>query len=106
MAQESTTINTQNSGGLFGGLFTGLGNLLKTAAPIAADVYTLKLQGDTLKTQYASDALAAQRLAADTAAKQAAAGSSMLPSWLKPWMIWTAAGVGAVAILVAVLRRR
>lgn len=99
MPQESTAINTQNSAGtsgFFGSLFGGISNLITSAAPVAANLYSLKMQGDTLKGQLASQ----QPAAVPATAKPSTAGGV---DAIKPWMIWT--GVGVVVLLVIVLLR-
>lgn len=103
MPQEITALDTNNAagvadgGGFFGSLFNGLSKLVTTAAPVAANYYSLKMQGDTLKQQLLSQQTSA-------AGKPAATTAAATSPTVKPWMIW--AGVGGVVLLVLVLMRR
>ncbi|MDD2764174.1 MAG: hypothetical protein PHE83_09405 [Opitutaceae bacterium] len=107
MGQETAPLTTQNSastGGFFGSLFSGLTNLVTAAAPVAADVYQLRAQGELLKNQSAQQLeqvkLEQQRLAAQ-AQQQPQATQMKLPAWL-PY----AAGLALVLALILVLIRR
>lgn len=105
MPQENTALNTQNtSGGLFGSFFGGLSNLIKDSAPVAANLYTLKLQGNVLSQQAANQnqinqAMAQQQL-------DAAAGTKTAAGYFKPWMMWAVVGLLGLLGLSIYLRRR
>lgn len=104
--QEGNAIETRNSGGL-SGLITGLGGLIKTAAPVAADIYSLKTQGQMLKNQSANDL--ARLKAEQEALRQQATGlnpsvtaGGSLPSWFKPAVL----AVGVLVLVLVLLRLR
>lgn len=102
MAQEVNTLATNNSAssGFFGSLFSGLANLVVSAAPVAANVYQLKLQSQTLQNQSAADLAKIQAQQATLAAQAKTTTASGLPAWL-PY----AAGLTLVLVLVLVLIR-
>ncbi len=105
MAQETAPLQTNNSvGGFFGNLFSGLSSLVSSAAPVAANVYQLKLQADVLKNQ-SSGQLAqvqAQQQLAATQATVTAAATAQKYSWI-PYAILAAFVLAIVAVIV---RRR
>lgn len=99
----STPLQTQSTGSLFGGVaqlfgtvFQTIGEVAKTAIPPAADLYKLRLQGQTAASQLAADQTALQR---EIVAKQPE------PFRWQPWMTYTAIGLAVVAGF-AVLRRK
>lgn len=110
MPQEVNTLETRNSAGGFTGavsqFFTGIGNLVTSTAPLAADVYRLRLERDTLKNQSISDMSNLQaerdRLAAS---RDQLGGMAGMPAGFQPWMGW--AGIGLlVLLLVGLVARR
>lgn len=99
MAQEQTELQTQNSGGLL----ASLGNFVNTLATPAANLYTLKLQGDVLKQQAAGTLASAQANAAANANPPPAATSAEMQ---KKWMLWGGIAVAVLVVLTLLLRRR
>lgn len=97
MAQEYTEIQTQQSGGFL----AGLGNLVNSLATPAANLYTLKLQGDVLKQQAAGTTAMAQAQAAAAANTQATTQANTTK-----WLVWGGIALAAVVVLALVLRRR
>jgi|JI10StandDraft_1071094.scaffolds.fasta_scaffold1007931_2 hypothetical protein len=106
MAQESTpALNTQNtSGGLFGGFFGGITDLIKGAAPVATNLYTLKLQGQQLSQNLVSQqqllALQQQQELAKTTGTQTSVGATF-----KPWLPYILGGLGLLLVLLVIRRR-
>lgn len=103
MPQEATpALNTQNNtGGLFGSFFGGLTDLVKGAAPVAANLYTLKLQGNALSQQNANQA---QILALQQQQEMAKAAGTATAS--KNWIYWVGGGLVLILVAVLVARRR
>jgi hypothetical protein len=105
MSQEDTKLNTQNTtGGLFGSLFGGLTDLIKGAAPVATNLYTLKLQGDQLSQNILSQQQLIELQRQQEAAK--ANGTAVAPGWYQPWMLWAGGGLVVALIALLIARRR
>ncbi|HRG56261.1 MAG TPA: hypothetical protein PLG56_09495 [Lacunisphaera sp.] len=105
MSQEDTKLNTQNTtGGLFGSLFGGLTDLIKGAAPVATNLYTLKLQGDQLSQNILSQQQLIELQRQQEAAK--ANGTAVAPGWYQPWMLWVGGGLVVALIALLIARRR
>ena len=99
MPQENTALQTQNTGGLLG----SLGNFVNTLATPAANLYTLKLQGDVLKQQSATN-LATVQGNATTAT--AAATTATANADVKKWAIWGGIALAVVVVIALLMRRR
>lgn len=111
MAQEVNPLQTNNStgaSGFFGGLLTGLSNLVTTAAPVAANVYQLKTQADILKNQAANQLAQSQLQAAQlsAAAKTPAPGMSPTAATLPKWVPYAVVGVIVFVVVAVVMRLR
>jgi hypothetical protein len=106
MAQEDTSALTTNNstGGLFGSFFGGLTDLVKGAAPVAANLYTLKMQGQQLSQQTASQAQVLALQQQQELAK--AAGTKPAGFTMQPWMYWLGGGLVLALIALLVVRRR
>ncbi|WP_415907282.1 hypothetical protein [Oleiharenicola sp. Vm1] len=97
MAQEYTEIQTQQSGGFL----ADLGNLVNSLATPAANLYTLKLQGDVLKQQAAGTMATAQAQAAAAANTQATTQANTTK-----WLVWGGVALVVIVVIALVFRRK
>ena len=96
-AYPPTIAPAASNSGFFGSLLSGLGSLISTAAPVAANVYSLQMQGDVLKSQ----ALANQTAAAAAAAKAATPATPISPT-----VMYSLLAVAGLIVAVIFLRGR
>lgn len=94
-------LQTNSTGGLFGGLgqllgsaIQTVGNVVQTALPTAAELYKLKLQGDAAQNQATAASLAAQQQA----------NTSSAPNPYPAWIGWALGGL--VLVFAVILFRR
>lgn len=110
MAQEVNTLETRNgAGGLTGAIgafFGGIGKVVTAAAPLATDVYRLRLQSDTLRNQSAAELATLQAEQARLIASASQPGTPVLGGIWQPWMTGATALIGALLLLGLILRRR
>ncbi|HYC70012.1 MAG TPA: hypothetical protein VEB66_02325 [Opitutaceae bacterium] len=95
MSTPNLTTNNPTGGlsGAIGSFFGGIRDLAVGVAPLARDLYVLRLQEDSRRDASVPAAVPAPATSADT-------GGGM-----KPWMLWT--GVGLIlVVIVALVRRR
>lgn len=101
MAQETNTFETRNG---VAGFFGGLGDIVKSVVPLAADVYSLKAQGQLLKNQSAGELaklqLEAAKLKKEAEGLSGGSGMSGLPAWVRP----VAIGGGILLIVLIIIR--
>jgi hypothetical protein len=102
--QETNALETRNTG-FFGSLFGGLKELAVGVAPVAADIYTLRLKDQELRNSYAGTAAQLQREQEAAAAAGAARGSGITPAQ-KRLLIWGGSALATVAVLAFLFNRR